>query len=344
MSQKEIVSAYVPKFVLAFCLIVSFSVLVGSMFYLLKNKSRNIPAANTLSISTDKTEYLKGEEVKINIANAENEMFLTFPSIEVFEPADENLGGGQWKTIRTVWSGCGVVGGLPYLPLSPGEPSVYSWDQKEKWCAGGSADDLNIQEAEAGKYRVKGAIVLRTRSKEEDPNNISGQLTSDFVYSNEFTIKEKTAIDSKCNQKVNIIAGCYGENVVAGFEFDSNTAKCITKYFISDPSLQYIKTSGYCRAETPFNTLEECQSVCETKTDFYSCSADSDCVPVRADCCGCNAGGKATAINSKFIFEWNDKCKKTEPVMCPAVMSNDPSCFGTVKCVNNICEMINPEK
>ncbi|MEA2064675.1 MAG: hypothetical protein U9O66_00035, partial [Patescibacteria group bacterium] len=108
---------------------------------------------------------------------------------------------------------------------------------------------------------------------------------------------------------------------VIGFEFDSGKGKCVKK-------------TGSCKVKTPFNTLEECQEVCEEtqpRFDFYSCNQNSDCISVKKDCCGCTAGGSAIAINKKFRDKWHKKfdCGR---IMCPAVMSNDLSCFQEPKC------------
>ena len=74
----------------------------------------------------------------------------------------------------------------------------------------------------------------------------------------------------------------------------------------------------------------------ERLADFYSCDQDSDCISIDKNCCGCNAGGSAVAINKKFKDDWNKKLN-CEKIMCPAVMSNDPSCFQEPKCENNKC-------
>ena len=72
------------------------------------------------------------------------------------------------------------------------------------------------------------------------------------------------------------------------------------------------------------------------KIDFYSCIQDSDCVSVKEDCCGCTAGGSATAINKDLESEWQKKLNCTE-IMCTTVMSNHPSCFQEPKCAEEKC-------
>lgn len=83
---------------------------------------------------------------------------------------------------------------------------------------------------------------------------------------------------------------------------------------------------------------KEDESPIESPIDFYSCINDSDCIKTSKDCCGCNAGGEATAINKNFENDWKSKsAKDCKEIMCPAVMSNDPSCFENPKCVSNKC-------
>lgn len=73
-------------------------------------------------------------------------------------------------------------------------------------------------------------------------------------------------------------------------------------------------------------------------TDFYSCANNSDCIAVKNDCCGCTAGGTATAINKNLKDQWKNNCDAVEPVLCPGVMSNDSSCINkTPKCASNKC-------
>ncbi|MBL7160589.1 MAG: hypothetical protein ISS93_01920 [Candidatus Aenigmarchaeota archaeon] len=72
-----------------------------------------------------------------------------------------------------------------------------------------------------------------------------------------------------------------------------------------------------------------------------SCSADSDCIAARADCCGCSYGGKAKAINKEYSGYWDGKVGSC---MCPAVISNHISCLSDAKCVNSKCQLVpNPE-
>jgi hypothetical protein len=70
-----------------------------------------------------------------------------------------------------------------------------------------------------------------------------------------------------------------------------------------------------------------------------ACSADSDCVRARAQCCGCEAGGRGTAVNRRSLAAWHARldgsCGET---MCPQVMSQHPSCTSPVACRSGQCE------
>lgn len=72
--------------------------------------------------------------------------------------------------------------------------------------------------------------------------------------------------------------------------------------------------------------------------NIYSCTQDNDCISIRADNCGCTAGGKETAINKQYQKSWEDEHPSAN---CLAVMSGDPSCIGTLpKCVSNKCQLV----
>lgn len=138
-----------------------------------------------VSITTDKAEYNSGENVNLMIKNNQGKTeFVDFPAID-------HLEDNQWTPIRIQWAGCGVPGGMLYLPLDPYGTMTYAWDQKEKWCTGKDPWDMNMssQEALPGKYRVKSRIIARTKNETDDPNNIFGKPTDKWLYSDEFTIK-----------------------------------------------------------------------------------------------------------------------------------------------------------
>ncbi len=75
--------------------------------------------------------------------------------------------------------------------------------------------------------------------------------------------------------------------------------------------------------------------------NIYNCNEDNDCVSVKSGCCGCNAGGKNTAINRKYLDYWYsklwDECRE---IACIAVMSDHWTCFAEPKCIDGKCQLL----
>ncbi|MFH1586089.1 MAG: hypothetical protein ABIB79_04940 [archaeon] len=74
------------------------------------------------------------------------------------------------------------------------------------------------------------------------------------------------------------------------------------------------------------------------KVDFKGCTSDSDCISVPDGCCTCSNGGKATSINKNYEKDYiASRHAKCLGIMCNMVISDDPTCFATPKCVENEC-------
>ncbi|GEM_PF-3130416 len=71
--------------------------------------------------------------------------------------------------------------------------------------------------------------------------------------------------------------------------------------------------------------------------DLYDCIVDSDCIRVIDGCCSCGNAGKATTINKKYEKNWYEKINKCNSQLCLTEVSNDPTCYAPVKCINNKC-------
>lgn len=67
---------------------------------------------------------------------------------------------------------------------------------------------------------------------------------------------------------------------------------------------------------------------------MYSCVQDSDCISIRAGACGCSSGGSNTSINTKYKNEWE---AKAGTAMCVAMISNNPTCSMTPRCIASRC-------
>jgi hypothetical protein len=60
------------------------------------------------------------------------------------------------------------------------------------------------------------------------------------------------------------------------------------------------------------------------------CRSNADCVLVAEDCCGCTGGGKQKAVPRKEKAS-HERARQARcaGTLCPAVMSQDPSCSAT---------------
>ncbi len=95
--------------------------------------------------------------------------------------------------------------------------------------------------------------------------------------------------------------------------------------------------------EPPIGVPQHSDVLPEVTTSLRICRGDDECTKVKADCCGCSAGGQAAVINKEHVAHWTNtleqKCKE---IMCPQVISNDWSCQVGPKCVENKCTLVKP--
>ena len=194
-------------------------------------------------ITTDKMEYGQGEMVEIAVkSNVDKEMMICSPFYII-----ERFNNEEWIKVKRV--ACPCEGNImcriaTYFILQSDDLKEFSWDQIESWCSGPIRNSKTISnQVPVGKYRVKSLV--------SDTKDCG--INSKNIYSNEFTIKEKSAPDARCGEKVEGIGSC--KRSAIGYEFDSNLEKCVEKRV------------GGCSFEIPFGTLEECQEVCEKQLD-----------------------------------------------------------------------------
>ncbi|MCK4591866.1 hypothetical protein KAT63_00330 [Candidatus Parcubacteria bacterium] len=216
---------------------------------------------------------------------------------------------------------------------------VCSCTMKNAWAVGEAVVDIHLVSCGGDSYTIK--------YKGEEYNCVSENYKQRIlapsenwktIYSNEFTIKEKSALDPRCSEKVKDLSGVNDIDcavILFGYEYDSVTEKCVTK-----------AVDG-CSFETPFNSLEECQEVCEKKEnvvlpdedELIKCGDDNDCALVNSGCCGCSMGGGVTCINKKYLGDWSQKLRLDceGSIACPAVYLCDDNPTGC-ECVNNVCQ------
>jgi len=238
------------KLILTVSVIVCIGALFGAVGYLASNNHQinppiiitPTPSDGKITVSIDKTEYEWGEEIKIDIKNnVSADVEIYWPYFEV-----EKKENDQWKRIITNLCACSNIecnidiNGFEIL--KKGKAKSEKWNQKIANCDGSEEIENYYFEASAGIYR----IVAKTRI------TTHGHFSLDYFNSPEFTIKEKSAVDPRCGQKVKFDSKCARANEVYGYEFDTQTNKCIK-----------VNAGGGCSLETPFGSLEECQKVCE---------------------------------------------------------------------------------
>ncbi|MBA4319674.1 MAG: hypothetical protein C0412_14835 [Flavobacterium sp.] len=202
-----------------------------------------------VTITTDKTEYEQGEEINFGIKNnSGTDVFLT--QFECSKAEDDYFGGQRsfWPNLQTLkdnkWNDIDWHYSESDASAVPCRISLECVNEVEN--VNFSAIETNfagMQLLPVGKYRIKSEL------GESCERNV-GLKDIFTVYSPEFTIKEKSATDPRCGQRVKFSGAC--ESIAIGFEFDSNSGKCVKK-------------NGNCHVETPFTSLEECQKVCENK-------------------------------------------------------------------------------
>lgn len=203
-----------------------------------------------ITITTDKTEYEQGEMVRITVKNNSSKpIWYTIGSNSPSASSNESntairieqFNSNTWTPIVADCPclACKGWSSLQWIKINPNGKLVRDWGQQ----LAKSDTICNIVSAESGKYKAS-VVYYEERESYE---------LSHKIYSNEFAIKEKKGADQRCAQKAKGVGYCRG--LWEGYEFDAKTGKCIKT-----------RVSG-CSAEVmPFNSLTECQSICEKST------------------------------------------------------------------------------
>ena len=204
-----------------------------------------------VAITTDKTEYEQGDVITVIVTNNKETsvFYYSFPFM-LYKHKD-----GEWKAFVYPWrSGLMEPQVEVVSPFEEIEPLLVEMktDTGEVF-----SDLIDTRRLAPGRYRVEFQYTLDHNKK-----------VWETIYSNEFTIKEKSALDLRCSEKVKGVGPCDEYNI--GYEFNSETEKCIRR-----------GVSG-CSFEIPFSSLEECQEVCEKKD--MSCEQATDCIEKCPKC------------------------------------------------------------
>ena len=198
----------------------------------IKTESREI------ILTTDKMEYGTREEIRLIVKNdSENSIWYLLDAHSI----SLNLFGyqnGEWVFVPI----------LPFPPFSSEYiPQKFELESSESV----SLEYVPIKHIDRvflnfSKYKIG----FDYRQNEE-----SGRYIESF--SNEFTIKEKLALDPRCGEEIRTFdkEGAGHVLVGHGIKFNLSEEKCIVVYAGRET----------WSVESPFETLEECQEVCEKK-------------------------------------------------------------------------------
>ena len=292
-----------------------------------------------VTITTDKTEYEQGEMVEITFDNNKPEpIYVYFEGCRHFtEPIGyvresvqrfwnmNKFEDGKWRKLITNFDLYDDIfcytdsAGWDTILKEFKSPIVVKWNQttyanyprkaseavtsgkfKVEFCYF-DEKDVSITEKEVYNEKLNKNITVKL---------FQGAPKKKKCIEKEFTIKEKSALDPRCGEKV-VDTGGVGNNCAVisfGYEYNSLDKKCVA-----------VSVRG-CYMETPFKSLEECQRVCEKGKDICM-NEDDECTIRDIDCC--DGLKKAPLIYEKE----NEECGVALP--CGSIC---------IPCGNGICD------
>ncbi|MBU4298868.1 hypothetical protein KJ636_02400 [Patescibacteria group bacterium] len=211
------------KIILAVLILVSVGAVIGVASYLILNKSKIYPPVKEkVTITTDKTEYTRQDKIKIKIENKfrKNICFSSCSPFSLQEKKEK-----EWESY-------------------PHEECKDENRAENCFKSGLKAFEIDLSLTKQGLNRI--AIPVCIDCKEGDEFKEGKRF-----YSNEFTIKGKTAVDPRCSQIVKGIDRCIRDSFA--YQVSLSNGKC--------EKVEYVG----CSFEGGFSTMEECQKVCEKK-------------------------------------------------------------------------------
>ena len=178
---------------------------------------------NGVTVTTDKTEYQKGEEVNLTVENNLDE------EIEFYNVAVEKFNNNEWQQIRFDIECLGLCEKIQTVINSKNNKS-FLWDQK---------DSIESQ-AEAGRFRFKIGVWGPTI-------NYDGLPPMFYYYSNEFTIKSNSA-------EINGLEYCEEDN-----DCKVDFSNCDCQYHCVNKNIEIEDCAVVCDETGPI--ISEC--ICE---------------------------------------------------------------------------------
>jgi len=244
MLQQKISKEFLKRAALIIIVLLSVGIISGVVM-LLSNKTAINPAViinpveKEVTITTDKTEYGLGEVVAITIINNfDSKIMIAWPlyNIERLNIDTNFIGENEiWDEIKRVTCPCNAKCKVGASIILARQELKYQWNQKEEWCS--DFEEIS-NSAISGIYRIKAQI------SNEDGSN------KKIVYSNEFTIKEKTVQ----NQDVSITTdkGIYTSKISADDYLATVRGEIIKIAIINNLEKDIYFKTGFV---IPFSTL-----------------------------------------------------------------------------------------
>jgi hypothetical protein len=146
------------------------------------------------------------------------------------------------------------------------------------------------------------------------------------------------AATQECNfsYSMDVAGGSIPKTYVQKVSIDNKRLEAVVKNLTAEA--RGIKNMRFATTTTTTTTLAKHVEDIVPQDIQLACNIDSDCAQVNADCCGCNAGGKAISIRRNYIESWsNDLAGRCAGTVCLTVMSRHISCFSQPACVQKKC-------
>lgn len=140
---------------------------------------QEIPILSEISILTDKSNYQRGEIVKIAVINNTNLEMNILPPFYTIERAEKD----NWIEIKRILCPCGAFcKAASFLNLALSQKRDFEWNQHEEWCLGEKKIFLETvsQQVATGRYRVRVEII--------NAGELFSSQDKKVIYSKEFII------------------------------------------------------------------------------------------------------------------------------------------------------------
>ncbi len=277
-------------------------------------------------------------------------------NFSVADPVDVQLFNGLRESIFSGSSSDYILekkDGDTWKQVNEGENSEEVWEVKSRQVYDILFDTLAL---EPGTYRIKINYGKKCNIAKSTPVKMSSCQEQETLLSDELIVSPEKGLEfyQECEQPNDCVlvendCGCGGAgNRVAINKNSSGIFQKITRKKMEGFNcLTVMSNDPSCKPEA--KAICSPQGKCEVSLpelvpakEIDNCGTNDDCVLVQAGACSCSYGGLNKAINKEFKEKYlEDLKKKSEEIVCPAVVSNDSSCKVTAQaiCIAGKCDV-----